>query len=322
MPVIPHAFHFFASAGLLLRTDAHAPVQTNVEWEMSLDEALGYVEKIGQVVVREVDGPRPLSCPCQISFFGGEPLTRPDDLERLLDRAIAFQMAGEVWTTAAWVRNYDQAYDTLKALHPKVHGLHVHANARLLDRVGLDRIEDLLNAAYAAAVPVHIRCGVGPGFPLPRALLALAPLSSDSSFVHATHIYLDTPPDRESNGGAGFYLQEPPRLRCAEKFGFLVLPGGDVFACVAGLGFEQLRLGNLAVQTAAEIVAGALARPDLCRLRASGVRHLFDRIAATFAAGLLRPGYLDPCDFHRHVLRTPELVRVLEQAETLEKVEL
>jgi hypothetical protein len=323
LPVVPHAFSFFGSAALLLRADAHAPYQTDTEWEMSLDEALRYIEKIGAVAGCEIEGSRPLPRPCSISFFGGEPLARPDDLERLLDTALEFRLAGEVWATPAWVESYDQAFELLQRLHPKIHGLYVHTNAKLIERCGMDLMENLLNAAHAAAVPVQIRCGVGPGFPLPRALLALEQISSDSSFVHVTYIYLDSAPSQQNGRDRdghelGFYLPEPSRLRCAEKFGFMVMPGGDVYPCLAGLGLEQLRLGNLAEQTAEEVIVSAIMRPGLCRLRATGPRHLFDRIAASPAVKSLRSGYLDPCDFHRHALQSPELARVLQESETLD----
>ena len=99
------------------------------------------------------------------------------------------------------------------------------------------------------------------------------------------------------------------------------MPGGDVYPCLAGLGITQLRLGNLAEQTAEEVIGSAIMDPGLCHLRARGPRHLFDRIASSAAAKSLRSGYLDPCDFHRHVLQTPAFARVLQESETLDEPE-
>jgi hypothetical protein len=156
MPVIPHTFDFFSSAALLLRRDANAPLPSDDTWEMPLTEALHHVECIGEVVMSD-DGRGLLPRPCPLSLLGGEPLAHVSALEALLDRAIASGMGAEVWTTPAWVESYDHVVQLLTPLKPKLNGLLVHTNARMLDRVGIDRMEMLLAGAHAAYVPVSMR---------------------------------------------------------------------------------------------------------------------------------------------------------------------
>jgi hypothetical protein len=137
-------------------------------------------------------------------------------------------------------------------------------------------------------------------------------MNSDSAFMTATHMHSEDVSVDE--GEEEFLLPEPSRLRCAEKFGFYVAPGGAVFPCSAGVGQPQLRIGQLGQDRAIDVIRAAATRPDLCQLRSRGPRPLYDRIVTSSAATSLRRGYLDPCDFHRHALTTPELARVVAEA--------
>lgn len=276
---------------------------------MGVDEALTYVSSIGSVVLDGVSETAMLPRPCLLSLLGGEPIVHPEALERLVAEAACYDMAIEVWTTGSWVGDYDETLTTLLHLKKGIQGLRIHLSARILEDVGLPRLERLLVAAEAARLPVWIRCATGPRMPFPREILALESLNSQTSFIHT--FPTNEPDDELGSAAAEFLLPTPSRMRCAAKFAFFVTPGGDAFPCLGGLGLDALRVGNLKLQPAAEIIAAIRDRTDLCALHRAGPGSLFDRLAASQVASSLRHGYLDPCDFHRHALSTPELASQL-----------
>src|SRR6266540_1510407 len=100
MPIIPHAHSFFDSVGLLLRRDADSSSPAPAEWEMGVEEAVRYVEAIGEFVAEDKrDGTNVFASPLAVGLLGGEPIAKPAALDMVLRCAGSHGLAVEVWTT-------------------------------------------------------------------------------------------------------------------------------------------------------------------------------------------------------------------------------
>ena len=294
MPIIPHAHWFFDAAGLLLGEDTES-----AEWQMTVDEAVRYVEAIGEfakVDRRERTGV--FAAPLPVLLLGGEPISRFDALEVVLKSINAYGLAAEVSTTADWVRDRAQVVDVLTALRPRVYALRLCTDVNAISGEGGARVELLLDAARSVGIVVDIHCAVAPSLPVPRSLLALEVVNNNSSFIHFDAAY-DAPRGEDPDG---FYLPVPSRQRCAEKFGFYVTPGGSVYPCLAGAGFAALRIGDLSREGVADIVRAATTDASVERLREQGPHQLYLELPAEQRSGQ----YTDNCDFHRQLLRRAE----------------
>ena len=302
MPIIPHAFSFFDSVGLLLRRDAGSFAETPLDWQMSLEEAQRYVEGIGQFVRDDrLHSNSVFASPLPVSLLGGDPLADLPALEAMLTSLTSYGLAAEVWTTGSWVVSEAQARDALSAVRAMVHALRVQTSFRLMEGAGARKVEMLLEAARTVGITVDIHCGVTPTIPLARELLALEVVNNGTSFIH-TDAALDLlPADRWSVPDDGFFLSAPSRQRCAEKFGFFVAPGGPVYPCLAGVGNDALRIGDLSKQDVASIVSSVRGDEALIQLREHGPRGT-DVALLSAEASKLSGRYADNCDFHRQVL--------------------
>jgi hypothetical protein len=301
VPVVPHAYHFFDSVGLLLRRDAEqADPRTgaSAHWEMSPEEARGYIDAIGHYLASPETADVMLPSPTSMALLGGEPLAFPEQLQLLLERTAKHKIAVEVWSTPSWVRDKSHAVDVLTQASAHMHALRIHINRRLLDEAGSQRLEWLLDACRAVGVAIYIRCGVSANYPLPRELFAYEAVNSDSTFLSVLPLRHDQLPvalATNDPGSSEATLSVVPRQRCAEKLGFFVAPGGDVFPCLAGVGVPQLRLGGLQNSSVAQIMATAKRSSVLMQLHACGPAVLYD-LPDPDDAG---PRFVDACDFHR-----------------------
>ena len=116
---------------------------------------------------------------------------------------------------------------------------------------------------------------------------------------------------------AGYLLPAPPRYaRCAELMGFVIVPGGDVYPCSSGIGFAQLRLGNIEAEAIESVVRRAMADDALRRLHDNGPFYLYEACAESGESARLAAGYVSACQFHRHVLADPTLAAVAAAANT------
>lgn len=300
MPVIPHATWFFDSVGLLLRADAASSSPASTTWEMDAAEAIGYIEAISEFARSE--NPRTsFASPLTVALLGGEPIAHPAVLTRVLDCMSKCGLAAEIWTTGAWVQNRDQAEEILAPLQAYMHAIRLSTNSRLMTGVADIQVQNLLEAARALGIVVDIHCGVAPGLPIPRQLLSLEAINNNTSFIHFDPVY-DVLSDRDraaSDGGS--FISAPSRQRCAEKFGFYIAPGGAVYPCWAGVGYDALRIGDLSRESVAQIVRTATEDRGVTRLRERGPAHLHRERSAE-AQAPVADRYLDNCDFHRQFL--------------------
>lgn len=97
-------------------------------------------------------------------------------------------------------------------------------------------------------------------------------------------------------------MSKPPRhSRCAERMGFVIVTGGDVYPCASGVGCLELKLGNLNSQSVSELIGAATSNATLLQLRTSGPYFLYEEDPRPIPGS---PGYLGACDFHRQLLRS------------------
>lgn len=297
MPVIPHAHWLFDSVGLLLRADAASFEETPAQWEMSSPEASRHIAAIGSFYRDDTSSggdllPHPLVC----ALMGAEALAEPEAVLALLDELVSYGMVGELTTTASWVVDRAGTDSVLGALTGRVHALRLQTSRSLLTAPALRQVETLLQSCREHGITVDVHAGVRPGRTLPRELLALEIINQAASFVHVDPDYAGAVTGADDEPGT--WLTGPTRMRCAEKFGFYVAPGGAVYPCLAGVGLPDLQIGNLIEQTVGEIVGSASVDAELARLRWDGPAHLDTDD---------RPGrYLDNCDFHRQLLMSTQ----------------
>jgi radical SAM protein with 4Fe4S-binding SPASM domain len=113
-------------------------------------------------------------------------------------------------------------------------------------------------------------------------------------------------------------IREIPRFRrCAELLNFVIVPGGEVYACLRGINIPELRIGNLRVQTVETIVRSAETSGRLKRLREEGPHYIYDACQASGERDLLYPSYVSPCHFHHHALTTPALSVIVSNVEKM-----
>ncbi len=226
MSILPHSLTFFESVGLLLRSDSETPDPSEVEWEMSASAAVRYVRAVGEFIDRNRNEPiRYFPRLTSVGLLGGEPLIHPAPLKNILDIAIGHTMAAEVWTSGSWVRSAQHEIDTIAPHKGRIHLLRLHTSAILAARIGMQRLEWLIEGAHAAGVAVRINCLVGSGLSFPRALLGLPTVNSNSSFLAISPMY-PTPAEQLSSRQGRSDVGGPivARRRCADKFGFLSVP--------------------------------------------------------------------------------------------------
>jgi len=316
MSLISCGTGYFNAVGICLCSEVLPPSGPAAGWEMDVDDACAFVDAIGAFV--EGADPRrseALSRAIVLYVLGGEPFSRLDDLDRVLTVAERHRLTCEVATTAEWAVDAETVERALERLAGKLGAVQIFTTHAMMGRIGVAPVLRVLRGARAQRLSVVLRCGVGPGAPFPRELLALEEFNDDMTLLDALPL---APPPGEAppDDGEGWLLESlPTRRRCAEVFTFLVAPNGDVYPCLRGLGETALRLGSLREEPVGEIMGRAMARPEMHKLRKEGPRHLHEAIQRSEARGSLHRGYLDPCHFHRHALHDAALARVVGRVE-------
>lgn len=296
MPLTGMLPAFFGSVGLYLRTQS--------DGVMTADEASGYIDQVG-TYARSEGGSSGAGLPSPTGLYiaGARPLSRPADLELMLDRAAKYGMPVEVVTRTYRVDSADAAERALRRLSSRLHLLTVTTSRSDLDSYGIASFEQLLEAVRRIDLSVQVLVTVGPDEPFPMELLSLEVLNCDSSVLRISGTGVS-----DADGASplawpdGHLLAAPPRYaRCAELLGLAIVAGGDVYPCAASIGFAALRLGNVNVQNIGEIVRRALADPALIRLRNEGPHHLFEQFRTRLPVAA-SSGYASSCDFHRQFM--------------------
>jgi hypothetical protein len=225
-----------------------------------------------------------------------------DDLETLLEGATRNRMSAEVVTTVFWVDSQATAERVLERFRKRLHLLTIMTSRGEIDRHGIAAIDQLLQAARKVNLSIQIHVSVRPDEPFPKELLQLEVINCDTSVIRVEPVIGGSLP-QGFEWPEGYLLKEPPRYaRCAELMGFVIAADGDVYPCASGVGFPQLRLGNLQKQTVREIMRSAMAKADLGKLRNQGPFFLYEDWRQSSAPVSLPGGYLSSCDFHRQLL--------------------
>ena len=293
---------FFGSVGLSLGTESTG------NWQISCSKARDYLERIAQFLKSSsTTSQSALSNPTGVCIFGAEPFLQPDDLESLLDCAAAGNLTCEVVTGTSWVTSKGTADQVIDRLRGRLHLLTICTGRADIDRFGISALEDLLLAARSSNLSLQIYVRVGPGQPFPREILNLEAVNCDMSIIRidplrSIHLTDDVQWPR------GYLLQAPPRFaRCAELMAAIIAPNGDVYPCAGGVGFSELCLGNLELQSIQDILLAATAKKNLIQLREQGPFFLYKEWQQFPATEMPSEGYLSACDFHRQFLTRTSL---------------
>ena len=289
---------FFGSVALFLGN------RSSHGWQISAAKACEYLDRIAECQRTASPAEPPvLPNPSGLYISGAEPFAQLDDLELLLDCAARAKMPAEVVTTAFWVDSEATANALLERLRKRLHLLTIMTGRGEIDRYGLAALEQLLLAARRFNLSIQIHVGVGPDEPFPKEILGLEVINCDTSVIRVEPVIGGPAPPGGFQWPKGYQLDAPPRFaRCAELMGFVIAPNGDVYPCASGVGFPQLRLGNLEAQSVREIMRSAMAKTELVQLRNQGPFFLFEDWRRSPQPAALSGGYLSTCDFHRQLL--------------------
>ena len=294
---------FFGSVALVLGNGS------STHWQTTLERTCGYLDRIREFQrTRSAGDPAVLPSPAGLYISGAEPFSQIEDLEGLLDRAAQNGMMAEVVSSAFWADS-DAAIDAvLKRVGRKINLLTILAGRKELDRYGLATLERLLLAVRRCNMNFQLHVGVGPSQPFPKELLSLEVINCDTSVIRVDPVSGGQTARSCDRLPQGYLLQSPPKYaRCAELMGFVIVPGGDVYPCMSGIGCTQLRIGNMETQTVQEIVQTAMHSDALRKLRNEGPFFLFEVLRNSRDAGTLPRGFVSSCDFHRWLLAKASL---------------
>jgi len=314
MPLFGGHRSYFGAVGLFLGNGSTA------SWQIPVEKACEYLDRMGEF--QASSAATELAClpiPTGLYVSGAEPFAQIDDLERLLDCALRNRMLAELVTTVSWVDSQGTANSVIERFAKKVHLLTVVTSQADSERYGLARLEHLLGALREFDINTSIRCSIGPGEPFPREVLALEVVNCDTSVIR-----VEPRAGASADGAewpAGYLLPAPPRYaRCAELMGFVIVPGGDVYPCSSGIGFSQLRLGNIEAEPIESVVRRTMADAALRKLHDKGPYYLYELCSESADSARLAAGDVSACQFHRHVLADPKLVAVAASANTINPV--
>jgi hypothetical protein len=235
----------------------------------------------------------------ELRIVGAEPFARIEDLEKILRCGAANSLVGHIWTTGAWVTSAESAHAVLDRLSGTLHAITVRIDADELDELGLARCETLLGALREKRLGAVIECCVRPGSRLPLELLGSESVNNNSSFIRIVPVPGQA--EAQANGSDYFLAAPQPYDRCAERLSLAVLPDGDVYPCLRGIGIDAMKLGALSEQSAAEILHRAQNSQPLARLRSEGPAHLF-KLAQAASEWTAETNFVDSCELHVRLL--------------------
>jgi len=300
--IVPHSTSVFNAVTLCLRRDGVISHLPQTDWQTSADRACDHLTKVGEFL----RGDRPdgvFPSPLELRIVGAEPFANVGALREILLCAQANKMIGHVWTTGRWATDEASTQAVLDRLTGLIHAVTLHTGAPAIDEIGIAPLERLIRVLRGNKLGTVIECAVGPNSRLPLELFALDIVNSTSSFIRI----VPAAPDADAGTGPqqgddDFFLPAPQQFdRCAERFSFTVLPNGDVYPCLKGIGFEAMMLGSLSRQSMTEIVDTAQQNTALARLRNEGPAHLFE-LARAAAPGIDDLRFADSCQLHTGLL--------------------
>jgi radical SAM protein with 4Fe4S-binding SPASM domain len=303
---------FFGGIGLSLRADPAV-----ADLAAAVEGAIGFIRVVGEFVHGPVNAAaRHIAAPCALQIAGAEMLRAPALLHRLLDAIIAASLLPELTTYGHWVESREQVRDVLSPFARKLGLLTVSVSEGLTAARGLSPVETIIEMARELDVKLNIHCYISPGHPFPRALLALESVNSANSIIRGLPAVAANSGSFDVEAWRPYLIPEPPLRRpCNDLMGIVIDVNGDVYPCARSLGQPAMRLGNLASEPVAAIVARAVGQPALIRLHAEGPRHLYDACRSSPHRGALRSGFLDSCDCHMSLLADPALAHVVQAVE-------
>jgi hypothetical protein len=296
--VVPHSTSLFNAITLCLRRDGVVSRRPEYGWEVEAETACEFIENIGGALRGgAIAGCFPSAL--ELRIVGAEPFAGIEDLEKILRCGAANNLVGHIWTTGAWVTSAELVRAVLDRLSDTMHTITLCIDADELDELGLGRCETLLNALREKRLGAVIECCVRPDSPLPLKLLGSESINNNSSFIRI--VPAPGKADARENP-ADYFLGTPqPYDRCAERLSFTVLPDGDVYPCLRGIGVDAMKLGSLSRQRAEEILHRARNSRPLARLRSEGPAHLFE-LARAAGEWTTETNFVDACELHVKLL--------------------
>ena len=303
--VLPHSTSLFNAITLCLRRDGVISHRPEYCWEADPDTACDFIGQIGGFV-RDAATAGFFPDAIELRIVGAEPFARVDALEKILRCGANNKLLGHVWTTGAWVTNTESVRAVLDRLSGTMHAITLHVGADSLEELGPAPFNTLLHAIRESRLGLVIECCVRPGSQLPLALLGSEIVNNNSTFIR---IVPPTEPTGKAATDSEYFLTAAqPYDRCAERFSLTLLPNGDVYPCLRGIGIEAMKLGSLSQQSAGHILRQARESALLARLRTEGPAHLFE-LAQAAGEWTADAGFVDSCELHTNLLIKTSLAR-------------
>jgi hypothetical protein len=303
--VLPHSTSLFNAITLCLRRDGVTSHRPEYSWEVEADAACDFIGQIGTFVRGAATAGLFPDVP-ELRIVGAEPFARVDTLEKILRCGANNKLLGHVWTTGAWVSNTESVRAVLDRLSGTMHAVTLHVGADSVEELGLAPFDTLLHAIRESRLGLVIECCVRQGSRLPLELLGSEIVNNNSTFIR---IVPPTEPTSEAANHSEYFLAAAqPYDRCAERFSLTLLPNGDVYPCLRGIGIEAMKLGSLSQQNAGDVLQRARESTSLARLRTEGPAHLFD-LAQAAGEWCADAGFVDSCQLHANLLTKTSLAR-------------
>jgi hypothetical protein len=235
----------------------------------------------------------------ELRIVGAEPFARTKDLEEILRCGAANNLIGHIWTTGAWATSAESVQAVLDPLSGAIHAITLRIDADELDELGLAPYETLLGVLREKRLGAVIECCVRPESRLLLELLGSENINNNSSFIRI----VPAPKQAETpaNDSDYFLVAPQPYDRCAERLSLTILPDGDVYPCLRGIGIDAMKLGSLSRQSAREILRRARNSQPLARLRSEGPAHLFE-LARAADEWTAETNFVDSCELHVRLL--------------------
>jgi organic radical activating enzyme len=249
-----------------------------------------------------------------LSLTGGEPFFDLDALRRIAEAAHARGLLVSAVTNAFWATTPDEARRILKGI-PSMGMLSISTDAYHQAAVPLERVEHAMAAAREAGVPFTVAvCTESEDDPRYRATLQwLAPRVPASDVLTAITFRAGRALDSGGGRSAHRMSSTPPRAACSAGSSPIVMPNGDVVACIGPVVDlrppHPLFLGSLRARSLAAILDEAEVNSILHAIRVWGPRALVEVCRKAGLERLLPREYVadSACDACYQLISDPAL---------------
>ena len=254
-----------------------------------------------------------------IGLTGGDPFCCFDKLKKIVQRASGLGLLVSAVTNASWAKSVEEAVSLLKdlsALSTIAYSVDVY-HQRIIP---FERVRN----AILAAQELGLNCVVKMSSenieaPEDSALLSLLDGLIPREDIHLVSTIRAGRAESEVDFSGHMTSEAPTRLRCGMVGSPVILPGGQIIACCAGLltlrNQHPLSLGSLREHSLAEILDKSDENCILHTLRLWGPRKLVSLIEQSELRAELPDKYIndDVCDPCRAIMSNPKMVEWLER---------